>query len=377
MVDRQIVRSYLALAGIMLILAVIAVVGQGAPLSAAVQQFAAYLAPILTILFLWGRLPLVSQKLVLLSGIAYIAIGVVQFLGLVPGFVEAFLGAAIPRYQSEMVGGGRGVVMFSPEPSYAAKQILMFMAFITAYWRDGRMGGRVVWLLLLFSLGAMVLLNRSIIGISLAVIFLVSFVFLMVPLRRRLILGATVIAAAMLLFTALQTVDASNVTQGSPRIVQISVSFAQAFAKGTFGFKDVVKFGSARVVTNVGGLRSVSDGGLLGAGIGNSEAAVKRVLENDPLLSELHFDTSRFNTLKPEGWVIAFIVETGLLGIAVLLVVMVRTVMAAEGETRMGMAASVAMLLTSFTQLLFLGPQSLPAPWIMLVLATDRTTRRR
>lgn len=376
-VNVPVVRAYLALGGIMLVSGVVAVLGHGVPVSMMLPQLAAYVTPIVTILYLWGRIPILSTKLVLAAGLSYIIMGTAQFLQLVPGPIESILSAAIPRYQSEMVGGGRGIVMFTPEPSYAAKQILMFMAFLLAFWRDGRMQGRLTFWLLAVSLVAMVVLNRSIIGIGLAAILVGTFAFLMLSLRGRLLLGTMFAGSLFLLFVGLQTVDSSAVTQGSPRIVQISVSFAQAFAKGTFGFKDVVRFGSARVVTNVGGIRSVKDGGLLGAGIGNAEAAVKVTLENDPLLSELQFDTSRFNTLKPEGWVIAFVVETGLLGLIVFMIAMVRTVAAAQGNTRQGYAASVAIFVTGFIQLLLLGPQSLPAPWIMLMLVADHTARAR
>lgn len=376
-VDRPVVRSYLALVGVMLASAVMAIFGLGVAASETIQQLAAYITPILTILFLWGRVHMISVGLVLASGISYIFIGILQYLGLIPGVFENLLSSMISRYQSDMVGGGRGVLMFTPEPSYAAKQILMFMAFIMSYWRDGKLKARFVSFLLIISMISMIVLNKSIIGIGLSAIFLFAFVFLLLPLRRRLVLGTLLVAVGFLIFSGLQSVDTSNITKGSPRIVQISVSFAQAFAKGTFGFKDIVQFGSARVVTNVGGLRAIPDGGLLGSGVGNSEAAVKRTMENDPLLSDLRFDSSRFNTLKPEGWAIAFIVETGLLGLVTLLIVVVRTLKAIEGETRLGMAASVAMLITSFTQILFLGPQSLPAPWITLVLATDNSARKR
>ncbi|MFQ3665981.1 MAG: hypothetical protein SNJ79_08145 [Sphingomonadaceae bacterium] len=374
MSSRPPARMFLALATLMLVLSAISIVGMGIPVGKVLSQLAAYVAPIATMLFLWGRIGLISTRVVLASGLAYLLFGLGQYLGLVPNLMEQLLTSIQPRYQTDLVGGGRGVVMFAPEPSYAAKQLLLFIAFLIAFWRDGRLPGRNVTLLLLITLVAMIVLNKSVIGIGVSVAMILVFItFLLRPLSKILL----IIASAILLYfsyTTIQRVDASSVTQASPRIVQVAFAFSQEIARGNFGLSDLILFGSARIITNIAGARALPDADPLGVGIGNADVRTHFALENDEILRDIQFDPTVFLTLKPQSWIICFFLEAGWLGAILFSGAFVAIIRSARGENRPARAASAALITAALVQLLLLGPHSLPVPWLMLLLSADNTT---
>jgi hypothetical protein len=366
-------RAFLALVALLLALATVSVFGMSVPAGRVASQLAAYVAPILTMIYLWSRLSLVSVRVVMFCGIAYLGFGLLQYLGLVPGIVEQLLAAIQPRYQSETVGGGRGVVMFAPEPSYAAKQILLFMAFLIAFWRDRRLSARIAAILLPACLLGMIFLNRSVIGIGLSITMTGMFFFFLAGSRMRILILLALVFSYSFGFSALQRVDVSSVTQASPRIVQVAVGFSQEIARGSFGLADLILFGSARIITNFAGARSITESGLLGVGIGNADATVQFAMENDSILRDIPFDTSVFFTLKPQSWIVCYLLETGLVGLIGLVLAMLPLFWAAHAGDRAAGAVSAALISASVIQLLVLGPHSLPVAWLMLLLAADRT----
>jgi hypothetical protein len=337
-----------------------------------ISQATAYCAPVVVILFLWKRLHLVSSKLIFTSGATYIIVGLLQISGHMPNFLDSILSSLISRYQSEAVGGGRGVIMLAPEPDYASRQLILFMAFILALHRINRVSGRTMIGALIFCGSAMLLLNRSITGIGLFII-LISLYGVFVLKSRYLIFSIGVFAFLIFyMFDVVKNTDLSNVTSDSPRIVQLGATVFQEATKGTFGFKDVVQFASARVVTNVAAIRALDSHLWFGVGIGQAEVKILSALQNDELFRDVGFDTRLYGNLKPQAYFACFILETGLFGLLIigLFIIVILSGSGAPPYNRADKALVISLYITGLLQLMALGPHSLPEPWLLLILPT-------
>jgi len=369
--DSPPIRAIFALSVTIIGLMFFAVLGLSVPPAAAAQQAIAYFAPLPIIAFLWARLSLLSWRITLASGMAYLALGVLQARGLVPGFLDALLSQIISRYQSTFVGGGRGVVMFAPEPDYASRQIILFAAlslYFVASERIPRIAGVAV---VIIAALAMVGLNRSITGIGVFAALLIFSSLGRFRMRRLLLLGSLLAVTTFAGWTALTRLDLSEATENTPRIVQLASSLTQAAARGNFGLADVVQFASARLVTNLAAIRATPEMIWLGGGIGRSETIVIASIQNDPLLQGINFRSEDFGNLKPQSWITAFTLEAGAFGILVLLASLLTICWEVFSRllsmNQRGLA--FGCLVTGILQLTLLGPHSLPAPWLLLVIA--------
>lgn len=349
--------------------ALLAVVGMNAPTGEVIPQAVAYAAPLLILLFLWDRTHLISWPLVLGCAGAYFTVGVLQFTGLIPGAVEAILEALIPRYQPGLVGGGRGVVMLAPEPDYASRQILLFAALALNAAFAGHISRRKAWIAVAISGAVMIVLNRSITGIGLYAIFLSTLLLARMGWRGFIILLVAVSVATPLALNKFASADVSDITDESPRIVQLGAVVAQEAARGTFGFKEVVRFGSTRIVTNVAAIRTLSEISLFGVGIGQAEKAVISAIQNDSLFTGLEYAAGN---MKPQSYLVSFVLETGMVGCALVLVALGTLAWGAlrrAAPDHVGFA--LACIVLALTQLMLLGPHSLPEPWILFALAAS------
>ena len=373
-IDSLPLRAVMAILIVIVGQAVFAVAGLGVAPAAVAQQAIAYAAPLPIILFLWGRLNLARWRVIAFCGGLYLVVGVIQLLGLVPGFVDNALSSLIARYQSGLEGGGRGVVMLAPEPDYASRQLVLFVAFAIYFYLGGRITRRTALAVIGVNVVAMVVLNRSITGILILSVFLAVGAVARLKFRTRGIAGGALAAAAVGAWQFIRNFDVSSVTEDSPRLVQLGANLLQAAARGGIEFKDIVQFASARIVTGLAGIRAIADQPWFGAGIGRSEQTVVAAIQNDPILASIDFPFAEFGNLKPQAWVTAFALETGIAGIVALvafvlaLLVQIRR-FEAGGERR---AFAIACIAAGLLQLALLGPHSLPEPWLLFAMISLR-----
>jgi hypothetical protein len=332
----------------------LSVVGHGVGAGAMLLQLAAYVAPLVVFLYLWDRLDQVSLPLVLACGFAYLILGTLQFLNLVPAIVNLMLGALITRYEAEVLTLGRGVVMFAAEPAYAAKILLMFLGFCLGFWRDGRISGSAIGVILLSTLLGLFLL------------------FLCRPFIRILI--AVAVAGSLTSGVVwLKQADISAVSQDAPRNVQVLAYLAQQAAKEEFNLGEVFRVGSARLITSTAGYDYASTLPVFGTGIGLADSAVRRQIDNDAFLRQVEFNRDAFRHLKPHAMVSAYVVETGVFGILAFAFLLVVIASRAMVTPRPALATSVACWGVAAWILFFTGVNSLPVPWVLFCIAGCRT----
>ncbi|MFQ3665211.1 MAG: hypothetical protein SNJ79_04120 [Sphingomonadaceae bacterium] len=352
---------------------VVSVLGHGIGSMTMLLQLAAYAAPVMVLLYLWGRIHQVSKTVVLACGFAYMILGALQFLNLVPQVVNILLGALITRYEANVLTLGRGVVMFAAEPAYAAKILVMFMGFCFAFWRDGQMSGKRLTAICAITLFSILVFNRSAIGVVLGSTLFGLYLFLRLGVLTRILILLGAFLSINAAISWIKEVDTSRVTKDSPRNIQVGAYFLQQAARDEFGISDIVRVGSARLITSIGGYQYAATLPMFGTGIGMSDSAVRRQLDNDEFLKEIDFDRSRFRHLKPHAPISAFVVETGVLGILAIGTLITAILRSLFYATRNERAITGGLLGAAFWILFFTGVNSLPVPWVLFCLAGNRT----
>ncbi|MCS6987500.1 MAG: hypothetical protein NZM40_08765 [Sphingomonadaceae bacterium] len=365
-------RASLALIFFGLAFALLAVLGMNISATSVGLQTAAFLAPIILFVYIWGRLDQVQPASVFFCGAAYLTLGTLQYLGKVPSFLHDLLGRLIGRYEEGLLTLGRGVVMFTPEPAYAAKILALFVAFCVAWHRDRRLPTLVFWMLSLVTLAIVVLVNRSVIGIVLMMTLLGLYAFFLLSGRARVLLAAALAVGLVVSFQMARNRGFETVSADAPRNLQVASLVMARAVEGDLRLTDVLRLGSARLMTSLAGFEYTASLPLLGTGLGRGETAVRRVLDNDPLLNLVDFERNRFGNLKPHGWLPAWTTETGILGLAVGATLLLAVLGRARTASRRDLAASVALWSTAFLIVGLTGPHSLPVPWLMFGLASHR-----
>lgn len=351
----------------------LSVVGHGVGAGAMLLQLAAYVAPLVVFLYLWDRLDQVSLPLVLACGFAYLILGTLQFLNLVPAIVNLMLGALITRYEAEVLTLGRGVVMFAAEPAYAAKILLMFLGFCLGFWRDGRISGRALAAILILTGFAILVFNRSAIGVILLSTLLGLFLLFLCRPFIRILIAVAVAGSLTSGVVWLKQADISAVSQDAPRNVQVLAYLAQQAAKEEFNLGEVFRVGSARLITSTAGYDYASTLPVFGTGIGLADSAVRRQIDNDAFLRQVEFNRDAFRHLKPHAMVSAYVVETGVFGILAFAFLLVVIASRAIVTPRPALATSLACWGAAAWILFFTGVNSLPVPWVLFCIAGCRT----
>lgn len=119
--------------------------------------------------------------------IANIALCVIQYLGLLPSFIEPVFRLFIDRFTAEIYGGGRGVAGLFAEPSYASMAIHYYFAF---FMLSNKINPKSI--IGLVSVGGLILFDmfiiRSVTGVVMILIYLLSMQKLKYILRVGLLI---------------------------------------------------------------------------------------------------------------------------------------------------------------------------------------------
>lgn len=154
--------------------------------SAILESFIIFMIPLLIFLALLDNLTVISVKLFknciylwfALSTIQYFFPSLLIYLG-----VDRVLGTLISRFSSSAIGGTRGVVGFSSEPSHAAQIIFSMFLYCTFFYNNNKLKSWDYYLLISMCI-FMCLFNRS----TSVVLFLVVYFFLYFTFKTVFIL---------------------------------------------------------------------------------------------------------------------------------------------------------------------------------------------
>jgi len=148
--------------------------------SAILESFIIFMIPLIIFLALLDNLNLISVKLFKTCIYLWFALSTMQYFFpslLIYLGVDRVLGTLIARFSSSAIGGTRGVVGFSSEPSHAAQIIFLMFLYCTFFYNNNKLKIWSYYLLLLMCI-LMCLFNRSTsVALFLIVYFLFHFVF--------------------------------------------------------------------------------------------------------------------------------------------------------------------------------------------------------
>ncbi len=239
--------------------------------------------------------------------IANIALCVIQYLGLLPSFIEPVFRLFIDRFTAEIYGGGRGVAGLFAEPSYASMAIHYYFAF---FMLSNKINPKSI--IGLISIGGIILFDmfiiRSVTGVVMILIYLMSMQ------RMKYILRVGVLISLMLGGIIYQFGRSSN----APRSVETAYDF---FKYG--GYQDPMPW-----LLEQSGFRFVSvwaayKYGLnhpVGSGVGGwGNASIQAMDDIGIKASAMSFFAtamgSEYQGVRPTSFGAGLMLETGIIGL--------------------------------------------------------------
>jgi len=349
-------------------------------LTTTVFQGIAYSMPILIFLALKDSLPLLSKRLYLAVLFLNLAVGLLQYFGAYEPIVSFFrLDLLFPRSAGTLeLGGGRGVSLFTPEPSYSAMIIMQFWASAIFFYVR-RQTSRIEFPLLGAVIVTMVLLNRSGTGIVLCALFAVGYLSGLSWLARYKLRYLASILVGAVLFIFSWTLLSSSILSDAQEINIRFVTLMRKVMDREFWGKNLdemmAEIAGKRYLTVYVGYYSLFTSMGLGYGIGSYATKFFEV----SVLGGVDFSTyavfgelERFaSQLKPDSFAAAFAMDTGLLGLAAVTYLAVGcyfyrnrsgVVLTAQMPLRLG------MFFVAFYTVFFHTATSLPVPWVFLAI---------
>lgn len=331
----------------------------------AVESLAILLSPLLIFLALYGNLALISVPLFNFCVYSWAALGTLQmfapWLLRITG-VNALLSVFISRFSAESLTSGRGVTMFSPEPSYAAHNIFFMLLFSIFLYREERVT-RTQYRRLMFLCFWMTLLNRSgSLAINL-VLFVSLLLFILAVRRPRYLLYSALAIALCLLISA-------RVSRFARPLV-IVTTVAESVIQGRIGVDDMLavsaRFGSTRIPSVMIGYYNafLSDG--VGTGLGSWSHSFAKTAKMFGWHSQ---------NAKPYAYAALVAFDMGFVGLLALTLMLAGPIFNKYRRDRVSVFGTACLLMALFA--LYANTMcSLPIYWIVLLLFFHDKTRPR
>lgn len=270
--------------------------------------------------------------------------------------ISSILKFFVRRYSnSALLDWGRGVVAFSPEPSYSAHIIFLFLIFIL-YFKHKNLISNSILVLYYFCLALLVFTNGSgTIGVN-----LVLFLFLLFIFNFRFKPFLILVFMLSIVFYSFNDL----------RVVYVTKELINSLlTSGKSTFNVFTALGSTREFSVSVSYSTLFQGNYFGYGLGSwSHSFID-------IMNELGFDPSfitRFKrdgiiNLKPYSYVGVIIFDLGLLGLTFFCFILYKILKIKEEITSMGKSIVIFSLIMLFFHTLL----TLPAYWITLAVGLN------
>jgi hypothetical protein len=314
------------------------------------RSLIAYLNPLLIFLFLiYNKKYIVTNylKTIKVIFISFIIFGFIQYSGLLANF-ENFFRIFIPRLYMQKIGGGRGVTIFSSEPSRASYEFLFLYIFLRQFIIKNK-----YFLYDLLYLSFSLLIIKSATGILLSALY-----FLIVYKKRIPIIITFFIIIGLILINSFS----------DNRSFVILATLLNRLTKLDFGtaFYFILNESGYRLISIIGAY-SYGIITFIGTGIGNWEIGISnaiKFLEINPSSIVIYntIDGSNFVSTRPTAFLASYILDFGLLGFFILAYSFNSTIKLILPFIPKKL--SITFLIYIF----FVGDIGNPIPWIIMAL---------
>jgi hypothetical protein len=343
----------------------------------------AYFIPLFVFLSLYDKIDLLSPKLYFIVLYVWLAVGIIQyfsFFGFLKPVLNAVLGSIISRYTSSPLGGARGVVFFSQEPSAASTSITLFMLTAIFFYTTRRISRMNMWLAMSVSV-IMTFLNKSASGMVTLSLFplclLVSYIIAFVRRLRSLTLPREVIYVPLWVTLIVVVVWASTVSLKkrigyTNRIFEVApVAWERVVVRRDVSLLALGSVGGFRFPVMYVGYRSLGQNYALGHGAASWLTDFDRVarscgvfLENFPLMAS----EKALKVVKPNAYGAALAFDTGMPGLFFFLLFL-SLFLFSKFKTKVPPSVSAltsVIVIVSVFKLLATGLITLPTWWLGL-----------
>lgn len=314
------------------------------------RSLIAYLNPLLIFLFLiYNKKYIITNylKTIKIVFVGFIIFGLIQYSGLLANFENLFR-IFIPRLYMQKIGGGRGVTIFSSEPSRASYEFLFLYIFLRQFIIKNK--------LLLYDL---LYLSFSLLIIKSATGILLSALFFLIVYKKR-------IPIIVILFLIIGIFLINSFSEN--RSFVILATLLNNLSKLDFGtaFYFILNESGYRLISIIAAY-SYGIITFIGAGIGNWEIGISnaiKFLEIDPSSIVIYntIDGSNFVSTRPTAFLASFILDFGLLGFFILAYSLNSTIKLILPFI------PKKLLITFLVYIFFIGDIGNPIPWIIMAL---------
>lgn len=314
------------------------------------RSLIAYLNPLLIFLFLiYNKKYIITNylKTIKIVFVGFIIFGLIQYSGLLANFENLFR-IFIPRLYMQKIGGGRGVTIFSSEPSRASYEFLFLYIFLRQFIIKNK--------LLLFDL---LYLSFSLLIIKSATGILLSSLFFLIVYKNR-------IPIIFILFLIIGIFLINSFSEN--RSFVILATLLNNLSKLDFGtaFYFILNESGYRLISIIAAY-SYGMISFIGAGIGNWEIGISnaiKFLEIDPSSIVIYntIDGSNFVSTRPTAFLASFILDFGLLGFFILAYSLNSTIKLILPFIPKKLS------ITFLVYIFFIGDIGNPIPWIIMAL---------
>jgi hypothetical protein len=352
--------------------------GSRLELSYIVQALSIFIAPLVVYLVLNERMNLISLKMFRWS--LYSWFGLTFLQAAFPGLLNAtgislVLGAVTSRFSAEAGVNDRGVGGFAPEPSYSAHIILLMFAIAIFLYRKQRITRRESIVMICCSL-FMVVANQSATVGSFFILFIVAYGFWEILQGGK---GKIYFILGLIVFMAIGLVGIAFFPQALLQIRFFAI-FADILGIGSSGRSagfDIAEisdsYGSVRALGVQFGYECLSLTNGFGLGLGGygpySMELAKRSKVGE--LSPLIFTYGDDVPIKPYSYGSFVAMDLGLLGLVTLSLMFFWSIVMNLKKVKKISPYAFACFVLFVMGVYFNQPTSLPAHWLLLLLAFE------
>jgi hypothetical protein len=352
--------------------------GSRLELSYIVQALSIFTAPLVVFLVLNDRMNLISVKMFRWSLYSWFGLTFLQvtFPGLLNATGISFLLSAVTsRFSAEAAVGDRGVGGFAPEPSYSAHIILLMFAIAIFLYRKQRIKKRESIVMICCSL-FMVIANQSATVGSFFILFIVAYGFWEILQGGK---GKIYFILGLILFCAVGVVGMAFFPQALLQIRFFAI-FAEILGIGSSGKStgfDISEisdsYGSVRALGVQLGYESLAHTNGLGLGLGGYGPYSVELAKKSKVgeLSPLIFTYGDDSPIRPYSYGSYVSMDLGFLGLISLSLMFFWSIVMNIKKVKKISPYAFACFVLFVMGVYFNQPTSLPAHWLLLLLAFE------
>lgn len=315
------------------------------------RSIIAYLNPLLIFLYFFYKKDInISEyiKLVKYIFVSFILFGFIQYTGFFV-FLEPYFRLFIPRLYMQQIGGGRGVSIFSSEPSRASYEFLFLYIFIRSYLIRKN---HTLFDILYFCYSIFII--KSTTGLLLSLIFFI-------PIYKRKVFYFFLISVFFLFFSFRMFPNNRAVYLLSSIWSNVSVfNFNTAYLL-------LLNESGYRLISIIAAY-SYGFYTFIGTGIGNWEKGIIEALhflniESNQIAIYSKNEENGFISTRPSAFMASFVLDFGLFGL-IILISCLKSIF-----KKIYFVLKKNIFYTFIFYILFVGDIGNPIPWLILILS--------